>query len=142
EPAPEGDDGQAARNGPRNGRSKGVAVAFAVCAAALVAAVVMAAFWANAALQSDPAADQAARDRYTAVDAAGDAVVALTTVSMDDVDGSLEEMYRVTTGELQNQFAPGSARDELAAALEETGVSMTTDVNSTVLTSFDEDEGT
>lgn len=138
ERGPEGDDGHAARGG----RSRAVVVAFALCAAALVAAVVMAALWTIAALQSDSTADQAARDRDAAVAAAGDAVVALTTVSMDDVDGSLDEMHQVTTGELQEQFAPGSARDELAAQLEETGVSMTTDLNSAVLTSFDEDEGT
>jgi len=62
-------------------------------------------------------------------------------VSMDDIDGSLEGMYQVTTGELAQQFAP-DGRAELAAALKETGVSMTTELNSAVLTSFSEEDGT
>ena len=36
-----------------------------------------------------------------------------TTVSMDDIDASLQGMYEVTTGDLAKQFAPGAARDDL-----------------------------
>lgn len=126
----------------RTTRSRGAIVAVALCAAAFVAAVVMAVLWTVAALQTDSSADAAATDRNAATQAAGDAAVALTTVSLDDIDGSLDRMHAVTTGELSEQFAPGTARDELAAALKDTGVAMTTDLNSAVLTSFDEDAGT
>ncbi|MDN5758515.1 MAG: hypothetical protein L0H59_08280 [Tomitella sp.] len=123
-------------------RDKKVLLSVALCTAALVAAVVMAVLWIVAAVQSDPSADQVARDRTAASEAAGDAAVALTTVSIDNLDQSLDAMHSATTGDLAGQFAPGPARDELSAALKETGVSMKTDLNSAVLTSFDDDKGT
>ncbi|WP_182359126.1 hypothetical protein [Tomitella gaofuii] len=129
-------------DGGKRSRDKGLIVTVALCSAALVAAVVMATLWTVAAVQSGSSENTVAADRNAAQEAAGRAAVALTTVSMDDIDKSLDGMYDVTTGELAQQFAPGTARDDLAAALKETGVSMRTDLNSAVLTSFDDDKDT
>lgn len=141
ESSPGGADATA-RDGRKRSGKRALTVAAGLCAAAFIAAVVMAVLLTVTVLQKDSAADAAASDRNAAAEAAGDAAIALTTVSMDDIDGSLEGMYEVTTGELAQQFAPGSARDDLAAALKETGVSMTTDLNSAVLTSFSEEKDT
>ncbi|QDQ96553.1 hypothetical protein [Tomitella fengzijianii] len=129
-------------DGGKRSRDKGLIVTVALCSAALVAAVVMAVLWTVATVQSDSAANAVASDRNAAADAAGEAAVALTTVSMDDIDKSLDGMHDVTTGELAQQFAQGPARDDLSAALKETGVSMRTDLNSAVLTSFDDEKET
>ncbi|GAA4806859.1 hypothetical protein GCM10023353_07690 [Tomitella cavernea] len=126
----------------KRSRDKGLIVTVALCSAALVAAVVMATLWTVAAVQSGSTENAVAADRNAAAEAAGKAAVALTTVSMDDIDKSLDGMYDVTAGELAQQFAPGTARDDLAAALKETGVSMRTDLNSAVLTSFDDSKDT